>query len=405
MSNVYSPESIGIKAPAGGFQQGAWYSGRQYWGGTLSDPGTIHPSSNQPGAGQAVSQDVVQQTNPANVQYIQQQQQQQQNIQPIQNINPMATPTGMPSQTGAGATTGGIGAGFNQPTIDLPSIYKNLYESSGISGLEKELSDKTTAYNEAISKINDNPFLSEANRVGRIQKLSTDFNNSIANLKNDVATKKADIETQLNIQTKQFDINSEQAQLALQQFNSLLESGAFSNASGEDIANITRATGLSSTMIQSAINATNQKNIKTDVINYDDGTNQGFAVINTQTGEIISKNVIAGSKPKSTGTGGLSASQDRVVTGKARTILQNIDTNYRTINGKLTKAKTTNDNENSLDYGKKIALSGDKLISAQEYMKAVEDVMSATGIDQESAGQYVTSAMTELGYSNWTPKK
>lgn len=398
MANVYQPEQLGIKIPAG-TKNGSWIQSRQYWDGTLSDPGVIHPSSNQPGSGQAVSQEVVAQTNPANVAYIQQQQQQQQNIQPVQNINPMATPTGTPSQTGAGATTGGIGAGFNQPTIDLPSIYKNLYESSGISGLEKELSDKTNAYNQAVSTINDNPFLSEANRVGRIQKLSTDFNNSIANLKNDVATKKADIETQLNIQTKQFDINSEQAKLALDQFNSLLESGAFNGASGEDIANITRATGLSSTMIQSAINATKEKNIKTDVINYDDGTNVGFAVINTQTGEIISKNVIAGSKPKSTGTGGMSASQERVVIGKARTVLENVDTNYRTVSGKLTKAKTTN------EFGEKVSLTGDKLISAQEYMKAVEDLMFATGIDQESAGEYVTTAMTELGYSSWTPKK
>ena len=48
---TYSPESLGIKPPAGGFKVGGWYSGRQYWGGTLSEPGVIHPSSDQPGAG------------------------------------------------------------------------------------------------------------------------------------------------------------------------------------------------------------------------------------------------------------------------------------------------------------------------------------------------------------------
>ena len=55
---TYSPEQLGIKPPSGGFQQGGWYSGRQYWGGTLSDPGVIHQSSNQQGAGQAVSAEV-----------------------------------------------------------------------------------------------------------------------------------------------------------------------------------------------------------------------------------------------------------------------------------------------------------------------------------------------------------
>lgn len=65
----------GVTSPEGGFQQGGWYSGRQYWGGTLSAPGVINSQSNQSGAGQAVSNEVVKQTNPNNVAYIAQQQQ------------------------------------------------------------------------------------------------------------------------------------------------------------------------------------------------------------------------------------------------------------------------------------------------------------------------------------------
>src|SRR3990167_7214222 len=86
---VYSPESLGIKAPAGGFSQGGWYSGRQYWGGTLSDPGVIHPSSNQQGAGQAVSAEVNRQSaaqqgvSPQQFEgYLQQQRQQSAGVQP-----------------------------------------------------------------------------------------------------------------------------------------------------------------------------------------------------------------------------------------------------------------------------------------------------------------------------------
>lgn len=52
-------------------QQGGWYDGQQFWGGSLSAPGQIHSSSNQQGAGQAVSNDVIAQTNPNNVSYIQ----------------------------------------------------------------------------------------------------------------------------------------------------------------------------------------------------------------------------------------------------------------------------------------------------------------------------------------------
>jgi len=55
---TYTAESLGLTAPNGGFQQGGWYSGRQYWGGTFSDPGVIHESSDQVGAGQEVSEEV-----------------------------------------------------------------------------------------------------------------------------------------------------------------------------------------------------------------------------------------------------------------------------------------------------------------------------------------------------------
>lgn len=48
----------GVKAPSGGFQQGGWYEGRQYWNGTLSAPGVINSQSDQVGAGKAVSAEV-----------------------------------------------------------------------------------------------------------------------------------------------------------------------------------------------------------------------------------------------------------------------------------------------------------------------------------------------------------
>ena len=200
-----------------------------------------------------------------------------------------------------GPTSGGSGSGISgppaAPSINLPELYEGLYASSGISDIEKQLSDQTKSFNEAVSKINDNPFLSEANRVGRIQKLQTDFNNATAGTRSDIATKKADIETRLQLETKQFDINSQQAQQAFNQFQTLLQSGGLDNATGEDIANMTRATGMSSSIINSAINANKQKNVQTQIISFDDGTNQGFAVINSQTGEIINKQTVTQSKP------------------------------------------------------------------------------------------------------------
>jgi hypothetical protein len=283
----------GNPAPAGGFQQGGWYSGYQYWNGSFAPKaGMIHSSSNQQGAGQMVSPEVNRQTSVqaglapnANQDYID-----RLNAQPV--TNPGASAGASASVAGGGGTGGGAGIGYQtQAPINLPDIYKNLYASSGISDLEKQLSDRTAEYTETKGKINDNPFLSEATRVGRIAKIEELFNERTANLRNDIATKKADIETQLNLQTKQFDINSQFARDALDQFNTLLSMGALEGASGEDIANITRSTGISSSAIYSAINAQKKKNVQTQVITStaDDGTVTAV-VINSDTGEIISKN-------------------------------------------------------------------------------------------------------------------
>lgn len=287
-------------------EQGAWYDGQQYWGGTLSNPGQINSQSNQQGAGQMVSAEVNAQSAAKQgvssqqlEQYLAQQRQQMGVPQP----SPSAT-TSMPGDFIPNSTPTGNGMGYVAPTVpDLSAIYKTLTSNAGIADIEQELADKADAYATAQSKINDNPYLSEGNRVGRIQKLSTDYNNDVANTQNALAMKKADVEMQLNLQTKQFDINSQSARDSLDRFNSLLQSGALDNASGSDIANLTMATGLSSSAIQSAVNAQKQKNLQTSVVSYDDGKNQGFAVINTQTGEIISRQTVAASKPTSSGSG------------------------------------------------------------------------------------------------------
>ena len=296
---TYNPASLGVKAPSTGFQQGGWYNGRQYWAGTLSEPGQIHPSSNQQGAGQDVSKEVNAQTSVAagltpnaNQDYIDAQKRAAaaKPVAPTPVAMPASAPTSA-GMTGAGGSTGGsIGGMGTQATLNLPDLYKTIYSSSGISDLEKQYSDMESQFTETKGKINDNPFLSEATRVGRVAKLESLYNERTANIKNDIATKKADIETKLNLETKQFDINSQAAKQALDQFNTLLSMGALSGATGEDIAAITRSTGISSSAIMEAVNASKKSNVKTSVINStaDDGTVTA-TVINTQTGELINQ--------------------------------------------------------------------------------------------------------------------
>lgn len=272
-----------------------WYDGQQFVNGSLGTAGYINPQSNQQGAGQAVSQPVVAQTNPNNVAFLQSQ---NPNAAPPASTtaatNPGQTTTANP--TGAG---GGVGA-ITTPTIDLQGLYTNLTDKAGIGDLQKQYDAETQAFNDASSKINDNPFLSESSRTGRLQKLQDDYNNNTKSLTDQITQKSADVQTQLGLASQQFDINSQAATQAMDQFNSLLSSGALSNASASDIASITASTGLSSTMIQGAIDAANKKNQQTQVVSFDDGTNQGFAVIDPTTGDIISKQIIAASKPDAT---------------------------------------------------------------------------------------------------------
>lgn len=311
MSNVYDPGSLGIAPPPGGFQQGGWYQGRQYWGGTLSDPGAIHPSSSQHGAGQAVSpevnlqSDVAQGNQPGAIQsYLAQQTNSASGIAPTTNITPASpAPSGLPAQSG---TQSGVPTVAPQPELNLPELYQKLIDTSQIKDKQAELTEKERQYIEAKGKINDNPFLSEATRIGREAKLTKLFDERTANLRDEIATTQADIETKLNLQLKQFDINSQQAERAFSQFNTLLGMGALDNASGEDIANITRSTGISSDMIRSAIAANKKKNVKTEMIKSVADSGEVTITVVDQDGNIVkqtSLGMIGNKQGSGTGTG------------------------------------------------------------------------------------------------------
>lgn len=287
------------------------------------------------------------------------------------------------SRTG-GASLTGLETSFNQPSINLPELYKNLYASSGIKDVETDLSAKSKAFTEQVAKIKNNPYLSEATMTGRLSKLQDKFNADTANIRDDIAMRKADVETQLNLEMKQFDINSQQAQQAFQQFNSLLNSGALDNASGEDIASITRATGISSAMIQSAIGVSRAKNapkLNTQIIQVDDGENLSAVVINQDTGEIINKQVLGASTPTAAeskaalggGGGGsdLTSTQQRKVAASATKALTEVDTNE------------------------------DNLVSLEEYKKAIQIIIAATGVSSDIADNLLTNQMNDLGYHKW----
>ena len=155
MANTYAPTALGIKPPKEGFQQGGWYQGRQYWDGTLSDPNVIHPSSNQQGAGAAVSAPVVAASDVA------------QGLAPGTNKAYLAGQIkNAPVVPGSTVTPGS--------TSSVPSDLQKQIDS--VQGV---IDSKKKSANEAIANVNENPFLSEGNRVGRVQKINTNLTNSL----------------------------------------------------------------------------------------------------------------------------------------------------------------------------------------------------------------------------------
>lgn len=278
---------------------GGWYDGQQFWGGTLSAPGVINSLSNQQGAGQAVSAEVIAASNPAqglapgtNEKYLAQQQQQ---YNPSSGSIPSA-----PSGSGAGTT--GLGSIGTTSNLNLMDEQKKLYDASGITqlqttiaGIQATIDNNKAEADKRIAEVNENPFLSESSRVGRIRKIDEALNNTnqteeakLANYNNQVTQKQNDINEKLGLQVKQFDIDKALRQENRDLFNSLLSSGALNGASQQDLSNLAGQTGLPISFIQSAIKASQKADVQIET-QTDNNGNVTILTIDKQTGQIVNQ--------------------------------------------------------------------------------------------------------------------
>jgi ElaB/YqjD/DUF883 family membrane-anchored ribosome-binding protein len=134
-------------------QQGGWYDGQQFWGGTLSSTGQINSLSNQIGAGQAVSKEVVDQSGSANWQFIQ-----QQSAIDAANIN---QPVSLNLPSGSGQNTSGLQADVETYRSQLDTILKNQKAEA-----DAKLAETRKREQEAL---------------GEVQKLATPFREDLEN--------------------------------------------------------------------------------------------------------------------------------------------------------------------------------------------------------------------------------
>jgi hypothetical protein len=163
-------------APAGGFEQGGWYNARQYWDGTFSEPGQIHPK-NPNGGGGMVSAEVNAATSAA------------------AGKDPGANQTyinSLYSNPSGGAGNGASNSG-SAGAAGVPTESQKAYDE-----LNSSMNNKRAEADKRRSEVNENPFLSESSRVGRIAKIDSMLNDTLAtdqiqlnNLEKRVAEEKA----------------------------------------------------------------------------------------------------------------------------------------------------------------------------------------------------------------------
>ena len=156
------------QAPPGGFQQGGWYGGRQYWNGSFSQPGQIHTESNQQGAGELVSKevnlqsDVVQGNQPgdiekylANLRVAQQPTTRSQVTPYLNNYQNSAF-----AADGAPATkiptlnelkTELTPAGGRPELLNRAAEFERLRDERGVEGLEEQLNDLIAQEDEEVA--------------------------------------------------------------------------------------------------------------------------------------------------------------------------------------------------------------------------------------------------------------
>lgn len=165
MATVLNPSTNQVKLSNGSVvtaQVGGFYDGQQYWGGTLSEKGKLNTLSNQPGAGQSISQEVK---------------------------NASAVAQGV-TPTNFNAYLKDLSITNIQPTTSVP-LTNNIPGNSAITGLTAEAEKARTTLDQTLAtqRADTQAKLatakaSESAAVAKIGELSTPFRETLQTTRN-----------------------------------------------------------------------------------------------------------------------------------------------------------------------------------------------------------------------------
>lgn len=216
-----------------------------------------------------------------------------------------------PKTTGSGGSSSSMTS--TMPTINLNELYQKELNSPEMLGLQKEIETKKLGYNTAVTNINDNPYASEATRVGKIRRLDESAQREIQNLEGNLAQRKADAQVKMNIATQQYQIDSQSYQNELNKLNMLISSGALLNANSKDIGQIAMATGLTTSMVKGIQSKIKSDQVKPQVItSTNDAGVVTVSVIDGNTGKVIGQNSLGAIGNKQTGGSSSDLAQEKM---------------------------------------------------------------------------------------------
>lgn len=286
------------------------------------------------------------------------------------------------------------------PTINVDKIYSEAYNTPEIQAVKQsieetnaKIQERERALAEAESNINDNPFYSEATRVGKVSKLQQKAGADINNLRGllntyevQMGNLRSDASQAVNVALQQYQIDRQSYQDNVSKFNTLLSSGAIAYANEGDIQAISTALGMSPSMIESIRQKQKQDNVKAQMItSEDDSGNVTVAVIDANTGNIINKQSlgnIAKSKSSSSADTVYGKQVDKYLKD-ALDILSSED-----ISTQVSGARTSREAEK---------IRPDKMLSKQEFENAYSRILGLVG-DQELANMLMDRAWSTGGF-------
>ena len=183
--------------------------------------------------------------------------------------------TGSSAMSGGGIT--GIGSSMKTDTSGIP-IYQ---ASSELKAVQAEYDKKKLEADKAANIIDDNPFFSEATRLGRQGKLNEQKARDLGTLQEKITSLKADDLLKYNVSMDRYKLQLDQVKQNMDRLNTYISTGAILNATAQDLAQIGVATGMSQAMLQGIVSRT-----RADIAAKNAPTMVTELIKNEQTGEV-----------------------------------------------------------------------------------------------------------------------